>query len=839
MSQPTNENAPLAGTGEALGNTADGINFITDALRQQALSEAEHLGVMPCFDGARAEASETLDIRQLFFTPSVAANPDRARPKLDGRAIVLAAVEAESITRKGFKPTALAMLATDFDDGNLSTTDIHVAVVGFFGVEAIWCTYSTASSQPDNRRWRLFIPLAQPVAPELWLRMQRGFAVYLKGRGITVDATAERATQLHFLPNVPWSVTDKQGREVATRKPETGKPLHFEHEFGGVTLFDPAGALTAEAVKALSDLDEQDRAAEEQRQRQAEGSARKRAERDAQRQQALASGGDGMTPVERFNLEHSTEALMVTYGYEPCPDKQGHWRSPLQTSGTFATQVREDGTWFSLSGSDAAAGLGTKQGSGVGGDAFDLFTFFEHRGHRAKAVAIAGQQQASKSAFSAEPLPQGVSMAEVMRPFGSGANERPLARTAPGGIFAHLAELQNRPAGLVSDGKGGYAASKHNLMTALSTEDFCFDAAFDEFLGEVLVREPESEQWRQLREDDFFNAALCLEGRDFRSISTQNMREAILATAREQAFDSAKDWLNALPAWDGVDRVGPFLEQAFGVAPSEYATAISRYVWSAMAGRVLHPGCKCDMVPVVAGRQGAGKSTVVKAIVPFETGFGELNLASKEEDLFRQMKGRLVMELPELSGMRKRESEDLKRFVASTTNVWIEKHEKTKSIYPRRCIFFGTTNETAILNDPTGSRRWLPFECGTCNPQWVIDNRDQLWVQGAAMFKESGVHYEAAERLARDVHEDFRSSDPWEVQIARWLKEASITSGVAPESRNAITTAEVMAGLGIPTSQQTRAIEMRAGNALKALGYERTRVMTDGQRRYVYQKALR
>ena len=820
------ENASLAGTGEALGNATDKVNFTSGALRQQALSEAKHLALTHCFNGVRAEASEALDIRQIFYTPSVAADPDRARPKLDGRAIVLAAVEAESIVRKGFKPKALAMLAVDFDGDNLSASDIHAAVVDFFGAEAIWCTYSTASSQPDNRRWRLFIPLAQPVALEVWLRMQRGFAAYLKERGVTVDATAERATQLHFLPTVPWSIKDKQGREVVTRNPFTGEPLHFEHEFGGVSLFDPAGVLTTEATQALSDIDEQDRAAEEQ----AQEAARKR-------QQQLASGGDGMTPVERFNLEHSTEALMLKYGYAEDPNKPGHWRSPLQNSGTFATQVREDGSWFSLSGSDAAAGLGAKQGSGVGGDAFDLFVHFEHRGHRAKAVAIAGQQQASKSAFSAEPLPQGVSMAEVTRPFGNGANERLSSKTI--GVFSQIAELQGRPESLAPDGKGGYAASKHNLMTALMSEGFCFDVGFDEFLGEVLVREPDSQQWRQLREDDFFNAALCLEGRDFRSISTQNMREAILAAAREQAFDSAKDWLNALPVWDGVDRAGAFLEQAFGVAPSEYATAVSRYVWSALAGRVLKPGCKCDMVPVVAGRQGAGKSTVVKAIAPFETGFGELNLASKEEDLFRQMKGRLVMELPELSGMRKRESEDLKRFVASTTNVWIEKHEKTKSIYPRRCIFFGTTNETAILNDPTGSRRWLPFECGTCNPQWVIDNREQLWAQGAAMFKESGVHYEAAERLARDVHEDFRANDPWEVQIARWLKEASGLSGVAPESRNAITTAEVMAGLGIPTSQQNRAIEMRAGNALKALGYERTRVMTDGNRRYVYQKALR
>jgi hypothetical protein len=52
--------------------------------------------------------------------------------------------------------------------------------------------------------------------------------------------------------------------------------------------------------------------------------ARKRDERNAQRQQALANGGDGMTPMERFNLDHSTGALMLTYGYTEDPHKPGH-----------------------------------------------------------------------------------------------------------------------------------------------------------------------------------------------------------------------------------------------------------------------------------------------------------------------------------------------------------------------------------------------------------------------------------------------------------------------------------------------------------------------------------
>ncbi|TXH51501.1 MAG: hypothetical protein E6Q87_01470 [Cellvibrionales bacterium] len=824
---PEKENRPIADTmgGQSITTTQPEVyqsqqpltsGIDEETLREDALAQAEHLQ-LACYSGVHSKTSHSLDIRSLFLKRSVAADPANAKPKLDARAIMLAAVSANTIilNRTEFEPDEMAMLATDFDDGDLSLQQVQSAALAFFGAHTIAALFSTASSQPNNRRWRLFTPMANPQPVSMWLRLQRGFAHYLKAQGLEIDATAERRKQLHFLPNVPWSITDKQGREVATRNPETGEPLHFEHVFWGTALCDPQ-ALTDTARHTLAELDELDRAAEVERQQQAEAAARKRAERDELRQQALANGGDGMTTVERFNAAHELETLMAAYGYSEDPHKPGHWRSPLQTSGTFATQVREDGTWFSLSGSDAAAGLGTKQGSGVGGDAFDMYVHFEHQGHRARAVATYAQQLSVASTFHGVPPPTDIA--------------------AVGG--APLMLGGTKPTKLVADGKGGYQASKHNLIVALQTDDFCYSTRFDEFLGEVLIQEPGGQTWRQIREDDFFNCARCMEARDFRSISTTHMREAILAAAREQAFDSAKDWLNALPAWDGVDRIGVFLEQAFGVASNEYATAISRYVWSALAGRVLEPGVKADMVPVVAGRQGAGKSTVVKAIAPLDIGFGELNLAAKEEDLFRQMKGRLVMELPELSGMRKREAEDLKRFVASTTNVWIEKHQTTKTIYPRRCIFFGTTNETAILNDPTGSRRWLPFECGICNPQWVIDNRDQLWAQGAAIFKESGVQWEAAERLARDVHEDFRSSDPWEVQIARWL-EATDVFGVAPESRNAITTAEVMTGLGIPANQQTRATEMRAGNALKALGYERTRVMIEGHRRYVYQKVLR
>lgn len=89
----------------------------------------------------------------------------------------------------------------------------------------------------------------------------------------------------------------------------------------------------------------------------------------------------------------------------------------------------------------------------------------------------------------------------------------------------------------------------------------------------------------------------------------------MLLVADENPFDSAIEWLNGVD-WDGVPRVKTFFETYFDVEPSEYTSAVSLYAWTALAGRVLSPGCKADMVPVLVGEQGCGKSTGIAALCP-------------------------------------------------------------------------------------------------------------------------------------------------------------------------------------------------------------------------------
>ena len=120
-----------------------------------------------------------------------------------------------------------------------------------------------------------------------------------------------------------------------------------------------------------------------------DASRKEEAERRARRADQTSQPWDGETPVDRFNAAHRVADLLDRYGYLRLGETD-HWRSPHQTSGTYAT--RDFGEhWVSLSGSDARAGIGASSKTGARfGDTFDLFAAYEHGGNFEAAVRAYG-----------------------------------------------------------------------------------------------------------------------------------------------------------------------------------------------------------------------------------------------------------------------------------------------------------------------------------------------------------------------------------------------------------------------------------------------------------------
>lgn len=266
---------------------------------------------------------------------------------------------------------AFRMLALDIDKGNPSLDDVLAAVEAVCGPVSL-LAYSSSGATPENRKWRVLLPLSGVLSGADYELAQTALFDLLHANGIHPDGALARCGQPIYLPNVP----------IGKRNPDM-TPIFYQHRIirAGTLRLDADSAIRQEIDRRL----EQYRLAAEQ-------AERARAERERQRAERRQKFPDQVSPVDAFNADHSIEDLLARYQYERRGSSQ-HYRSRYQTSPSFATQNFLS-HWVSLSGSDAAAGVGKSKSLGENsycwGDAFDLFVHYEHDGDFDKAVRAYG-----------------------------------------------------------------------------------------------------------------------------------------------------------------------------------------------------------------------------------------------------------------------------------------------------------------------------------------------------------------------------------------------------------------------------------------------------------------
>ena len=373
-----------------------------------------------------------------------------------------------------------------------------------------------------------------------------------------------------------------------------------------------------------------------------------------------------------------------------------------------------------------------------------------------------------------------------------------------------------------------------NVTRALEHSVVCgYQLRFDKFGSETMIAPAETENWKAWQDTDYVRLQLRLEAFGFAHIGDSILRAAVHYVAEKNSFDSAAHWLSSLQ-WDGVSRVESFLPAYFGTADTPYTRAVGQYLWSALAGRVLCPGVKADMVPVAVGAQGARKSTAVAAMAPAPEHFMEADLSRSDDDQARLMRGKLVIELAELNGLRTREAEHIKAFVSRTHEHWTPKYMETSTTYARRGVFFGTSNRDDFLADDTGNRRWLPFNCGQCDPDAITRDRAQLWAEASGLYKSQGVMHRAAESLAVVELGQFAAHDDWDTTVQTWMSRSDfddVKNGDLPY----LTSEKVLRDcFGFAPGQQSPLLQKRVKSVLIRLGYTYTQRRIDGQKARVF-----
>ncbi|MHB1154530.1 MAG: virulence-associated E family protein [Eubacteriales bacterium] len=273
--------------------------------------------------------------------------------------------------------------------------------------------------------------------------------------------------------------------------------------------------------------------------------------------------------------------------------------------------------------------------------------------------------------------------------------------------------------------------------------------AFNELANRVQVTEklpwdrPEGNQY--WRDADTAQLKSLIDSR-YLAFSSRNHDVAFTKVADDRRFHPIRDYLDALPVWDGIPRVEDLFIRYMKADDTPYIRTVTRKTFAAAIARIYRPGVKFDCVPVLDGDQGIGKSSIVKDLITPEYYSESLSLTDMDDKAgAEKLQGFWVVEIGELAGMKKADVEKVKAFLSTADDKYRPSYGKTVESHPRQCIIIATVNgERGYLRDITGNRRFWIIKLNERKQKqkWHFDQnfRDQFWAEAKAI-------YEAGEKL--------------------------------------------------------------------------------------------
>lgn len=379
--------------------------------------------------------------------------------------------------------------------------------------------------------------------------------------------------------------------------------------------------------------------------------------------------------------------------------------------------------------------------------------------------------------------------------------------------------------------QGAILGSLRNAVLILSCEE-CWRSvlAFNQFSYRVEKRaKPPFEHGEPgaWTDNDDSEAAIWIANQYGINIKTSTVAEAVRTVANRNAFHPVRDYLESCE-WDQRERLPKMLSYYFGAELNDYTAAAGTKTMIAAVARVMDPGCKADCMLILEGAQGQGKSSAIRILAG--EFFLDTPLALGDKDSYQVLRGKWIVELAELESLRRaREATQIKQFLSAPVDTYRASYARTAQDYPRQCIFIGSTNQDAYLQDETGARRFWPVNCKGIDLPAISKDRNQLWAEALHRFK-SGERWwvEADESdLFASEQEARYTADSWESMLAEHLdhnhvKEISVGDAL-------------LSAFYKSKADITRADESRLGRCFVRLGWKKHRLAGKG-RLWVYRR---
>ena len=324
---------------------------------------------------------------------------------------------------------------------------------------------------------------------------------------------------------------------------------------------------------------------------------------------------------------------------------------------------------------------------------------------------------------------------------------------------------------------------------ALLTEDERWNHvfAFDELQNRCMVfakppfqtGNPLHFKPRPLADTDYTRVRMWIE-RNWGSVNKEVVMDAVDAASEEQIISPVRHYLEDLPLSEY--NIEHFFEDYFGVIPEDdlhkdFIQGASKLFLKQAVARAVQPGCKADIVVVLEGKQGIGKSTGLRALFGANWFKDSLPpMASK--DAADYVVGAWCIELAEMAFQSKSAIEHQKAFISRQDEKYRPAYKRTEIVYPRRCVFVATTNRDDWAIDETGNRRFLPIKTTNIDVAGLKRDRDAIWAAAYASYLKDPMWWMTEEMAAYSAEQSNsrHEADIWVELINQKMPDLKETS---------------------------------------------------------------
>lgn len=293
------------------------------------------------------------------------------------------------------------------------------------------------------------------------------------------------------------------------------------------------------------------------------------------------------------------------------------------------------------------------------------------------------------------------------------------------------------------DTKGNYTSTAQNLNIIIRNDQYIKGAfklnSFDNkryLCKDMPWRKLQYSEPEPIRDVDYSGIRNYIES-VYGIVSTGKIDDAVALEFERNTFHPIQEYLKGLK-WDGTERIDYLLIDYFGAEDNEYTRAALRKSLCAAVTRVFRPGTKFDLVLVLVGPQGSYKSTFFKKLG--QQWFSDTFTTVQGKEAFEQLQGAWLIEVAELSALKRAEIESIKQFLTKTEDMFRPAYGRVVETYKRQCVFFGTTNRDDFLRDPSGNRRFMPVDVNLSMITASVINDltpeevDQIWAEAYQLY---------------------------------------------------------------------------------------------------------